>query len=386
MAGKTKKDINDPEFFEDAHLDEVGEPAGIIIPDDDTIDAEDAADDVVDDADEGDEPSDADDDASAEDDEVGDDANPVGGADDGIPPHVADLDLPTMQKVYGDVRNLANAKIQENRRLTERNAELEASLAEFYGQDDPAPAPAAPAYDSAAFAQQAANDPRAAFDYALQGGQHSDAQAAIARVQSDASELAAMAALARSQQDADSWAHYNAAAINANAQAQEMQGELSQRIVEDRNRPLVEETRRRNLTIAEQALNEQTGGAYAQHRMATIQVMQRSPQYAAGTSLEEVYAGLRDAYAIAQFNAPAAAPVQATEAAPVDVDAIAKQAVAKHLAATRQAKKDAAEAASGGDTGRGAPAGAGGGEPSEKDAIYQHAKAQSMGARAFMDL
>ena len=371
-----RKSINDPDFFEDDHLEEVGEPAGIVIPDE-----EDAAGDVVAD----DESGDGADDVVSDDESEGADGDSEELGDDDPAPHLADADPDTLKKVYADVRKFANQRDMAARKAEERIAELEASLAEIYTTDPEEDA--GPQYDAQQFAQIAGDDPRAAFDYALQGGQVADAQATIARVQADSAELAAMAAIARQQDDAQSYQHWHSQATNAAALAQELQTKLSVEQHRQETQPLLERERSRNLLIAEQALDQSTNGEYSKRRLEVIQVLQRRPSLGTGHTAEEIFEGLNDALAIVAARTPAPAAPSAGDGSGVvsNVDEIAKEAVARAMAETRKAKAAAADSAAGGDTGRSAPAGTND-QPTEKDAIYQQAAQRSIGARGFMTL
>jgi len=226
----------------------------------------------------------------------------------------------------------------------------------------------------------AAQDPRAAFRYALDGGSDSDAQAAIAKVQSDAQEVAALAALAHRDGDQQGYAQLNQQAVNLNTLAQSMHGEFQQVQTHRAQAPLQEWQRNQNLAAAEQQLAQQLP-EYAARRQQVIQVLQQQPNLIAGHSLQEIHQGLRAAYAVAALEP---SPAQANNLP--DIDAVVKEAVSKHIAATRQAKAKAADSAAGASGDRAAPGGGGGGEPSLKDQIYAQQAAASMGARKFMDL
>lgn len=363
-----KRDINDPEFFEDANLDEIAEPI-------DTPDPDGGADDAVaDDAEPvgDDEPAeDAGDSAEDGDEGVVDDSTEDAVSDPA--PHLEDLD--TAKVAYAELRKWANQRDMEARKAAERLAELEAQAEESfdYGEYDDTPE-----YDPQAFAYMTAQDPRAGFRYALDGGNDADAQAAIAKVQSDAQEVAAMAALAHRDGDQQAYAQLNQQAVNLNSLAQSMQGEYAGIVQQRAQAPLQQWQRNQNLAAAEAQLAQQLP-EYASRRDQVIQVLRTQPNLIADHSVQGIHAGLRAAYAVAALE-----PAPTAAVAP-DIDSVVKKAVEDHIAATRKAKKAAADAAAGASGERSAPGGSAQ-EPSLKDSIYQDQANASIGARRFMAL
>lgn len=367
-----KKSINDPDFFDDVNLDDIGEAVEQLDPDIDGGGADDSVD-----ADE----SVAEDDGGSEDDAAGDtpaDDEPVADEPaDGAPsdpaPHLEDLD--TAKVAYAEIRKWANQRDMEARKLAEKIAELEAAQQHdpSFDYDDTTE------YDTQAFAYMAAQDPRAAFRYAIDGGADSDAQAAIAKVQSDAQEVAAMAALAHRDGDQNAYTQLNQQAVNLNSLAQSMQGEFQGVQNQRAQAPLQEWQRNQNLAAAEQALAAQLP-EYGARRDQVIGVLRQQPNLIAGHSVQEIHTGLRAAYAVAALE-----PVVQQQSVVPDIDSVVKEAVQKHIAATRKAKANAADAASGGDGARSAPSSSGG-RASVKDDIYAAQAAASLGARKFMDL
>jgi hypothetical protein len=368
-----KKSINDPEFFDDDHLDDVGEPVAILDPDGDTPpDAEEATDVVVDD-DTGAEDGTDDPDAPADAADADADVEPVAdeqGSDDPAP-HLEDLD--TAKLAYAEVRKWANQRDMQARKLEEKLAALEADLTEF-DYEEPAPA-----YDAREFARTAGEDPRAAFEYALQNGQTSDAQAAIAQVQADAAELASLAAIALKDNDQQSYQQHRMQATNASTLALQLAGRLQNESMTRQQAPLVEAQNRQNVQAAWSTLNQQTNGELAARQAQVRQVLAERPYLVQGTTAEAIYRGYQDALTIASSQpAPAAAPTDS-------IDDVVKAAVDKHIAATRAAKAKAAGDAQGADSGRTAPTTTVNAGEATKAAIYAEQASASMGARKFMD-
>lgn len=372
---KSKKSINDEDFMSDEHLDSVGDPVAVLDPDagedeaasDDAV-VDESSDDVESDTDT---PTDGDD---AGDTEVVDDAGVDADTNPDDPaPQLTDLDAAKV--AYAEVRKWANERDMAARKLQERIEQFEAAEAEYdYGVEPE------PAYDPNAFTSIAAQDPRAAFQYALQAGNESDVRTAIAQVQTDANELSAMAALASRDGNQDAYQQLRAQSQHAADLAQQMQGEYQHAVMVARQAPLVQAENARKVQTAWTTLDQQTGGELSKHHDQVRRVLAERPHLLSGTSQEAIYRGYADAYAIAR-----AQPTPEPGVSAGSIDEVVKMAVEKHVAATRQAKKAAAEAAAGGGGDRTAPT-ASGGEPSLKDEIYASQKAASMGARNFMDM
>lgn len=353
-----KKSINDTDFFSDENLDALSEDVEVVDPDAvvDTEPVDDAE--VVDDSE------------VVVDDTTDDVVVDTETAEVVTPdPHLPD-DPEALKVMYSEVRKHANQQAMAVQKAQERIAQLEADLTEFDYEPESE-------YDAQAFTQIATQDPRAAFQYAMQAGNSTDAATAIAQVQADAMELAGLAAIAHRDGDQDAYAQLRAQATNANALAQSMQGEVQQVNLRVQQAPLVEAERARNLAAAEAHL-AQSNADYTTRRGQVIEVLRQRPNLITGHSAEQIAQGLSDAYAIASRQ-PAPAGVGA------DIDSVVAAAVAKHIEATRAAKKAAAGAASGGAGSRVSP-GDGLVEASPKDAIYSQQSAAGLGARSFMDL
>lgn len=359
----SKKNINDADFFDDEHLDSIAEEESPIDPDDGNeppVDSDEA------------EPAGKSDDDDGDEDE---EAEPETDKPEVTPdPHLPD-DPAALAAMYSEVRKFANRTERENQELRRslEAAQAQANAVIEYDFDDE------PAYDTRQFATIASEDPRAAFQYALSSGQTSDAQAAIAQVEVDAAELAAAAALASSQDNQQMYMQYRSQAQNAAALAQSMHGELNQVQRQAELAPHVKAERDRNLAAAEHAFDQATQGDFRARYNEVVQVLSQRPNLLAGTEARQIYEGIEAAYAIVKSRP---APVSTA----VSVDEIARNAVEKHLAATRAAKKQAADAASGAAGDRSGPAGGGTEEPSLKDAIYAERTNASLGAKAFMGM
>lgn len=357
MAETARKSINDEDFFDDANLDELGEDVGSFEPEDALTAGEgDGEEEPGEDGEgEGETPP-ADDEGSEE------WVDPA--------PHLTDLE--TAKVAYAEVRKYADKARMDLLKAEEARVQAEAEMAESF---DFTPEPV---YDPSAFTQLAGQDPRAAFRYALTSGQTADAQAAIARVQTDSAELAAQAAQAHAAGDANAYQMFREQSTNAAALAQQMHGEVQAATFAQQSAPLVHAEQQRNLQAAEQHLSTQTGGDYTARREQVVQVLRERPYLITGHSAQEIHRGLADAYTIAQAM-PAPTTVEAS------IDEMAKAAIERHVAATRAAKAKAADDAVGASGERSAP-GTSGGEPSTKDTIYAQQRSASQGARAFMDL
>ena len=365
MPAKTKKNINDDDFFDG------GEPIDLIDPDagmeaevdDAPVDTDDTVDEPV-----------VDDDAPVDDDS---DANVVADVEGGWTdpqPHLPD-DPVVLKTTIAEIRKLANQTSRENQELSKQLDELRAQnqvLEEFdYGVDEPS-------YDGQAFTHMAAQDARSAFEYAFQAGNDVDARTAIAQVQIDAQELSALAAIAHREGDQDAYANLRNQAQNAAVLARDFDSRLAQKQQATANAPLVADQRARAAQQAEEAYNRETGGEYANLRAQTLQVLQANPHLIKGYGVEDMQAGLRIAHAVAKAQ-PAPVSVAAT------IDEQVAAAVKTALEATRAAKAKAADAASGADGGRSAPASTAA-QSGIKEAAYETQSAGQRGARAFMDL
>jgi hypothetical protein len=369
----SKKSINDPDFFEDENIDAMADEIAPIDPDagvddavaaDESVGSDDAAEEAAGD------PSDSED---SDGEPVADEQSEDTDADPA--PHLNDLE--TAKVAYAELRKWANQRDMEARKAAERLAELEAAQNDTsfeYDYDD------TPEYDPQAFAYMTAQDPRAGFRYALDGGNDADAQAAIAKVQADAQEVAAMAALAHRDGDREAYQQLNQQAVNLNSLAQSMHAEFNSVVNARAQAPLHEFQRNQNLAAAEHQLAQQFP-EYPARRQQVIQVLRQQPNLIADHSVQGIHAGLRAAYAIAALEP---APTSAAPSAQ-DIDSVVKQAVERHIAETRKAKARAADAASG-DAGDRVSPGGGAQEPSLKDMIYQDQANASIGARRFMAL
>lgn len=370
MAGK-KKSINDDDFFDDANIDAIAEDIPLVDPDGD---GGKVADDAPVEADEsvaeGEDAATGDEEAAAEGDAVGDGESD--GEDRDPAPHLNDLD--TAKVAYAELRKWANQRDLEARKASERIAELEA-IPEYDYEE-------APVYDPQAFTHIAAQDLSAAFRYAIENDQLADAQAAIAQVQTDANELAAHAAHAHLNGDKEQYAALRAQSVNAAAMAQQLQGEYANRLTAKAQAPLVRSEQMRATNQAEALLSQELGEEYGARRAQVIQTLQETPGLISDQSPQGIAAGLRKAFAIAKATYPD--PVAAAQPTP-NADETVKAAVDEYLKAKRQAKAEAAEAATGAaDTRSGASTKKA--DPSLKDELYESAKKQSVGARGFMAL
>lgn len=365
-----KLDINDPGFFSDENLDQMGEPngnewfsdpsavggeggVGEDVVGGDADGGEGESDGVV-----GDDNVEADVEGSVEDSDVVDDPAP----------QLKDLD--TAKKSYADLRAWANLTKQE---LDQVKAELEQLRDRQSVSDDDF-------YDEDQFRYLADNaHPAEAFQYALNNGNYQDALQAIARVQADAADISAQVAIARQDGDEESAAGLSQAAANASALAESLRSELFQAQQEEQLAPTRQRELMNDMAMASARVRQRHPDA-VELADSIGRIVNDFPQILGDGSPVAIEAGLERALFMARG--------QAANQQGVNIDDLVAQKVAEALGESRKVKRSSASAAMGEGAGRASSSGQR--RASEEDLVREAMglgdKGGSIGFKGFWNL